>query len=494
MHFVKMKQLNQIKDIGNYNISINIPNHYTFADKLVEIIYKILIYNNIISTNYYEMKPEDLRPIKLNKFHKDKTENMIVFGQALNFNCRSTADIIRDLSYDEPQKVFVVITSMENVERYTAMKKILGKNFTWFINIKGDFTTSERHKYIEQKLKCNHLKVSNTCNFIEKLEIKEIAEIDKDLLYVIVKAKANNIKTINDKFLSTLTLRNQFKNIVRPDKPAMQELDELIGLDDIKHRIKQIVNYVKINKSRNQLPMLHMAFLGNPGSGKTEVARLVGRIFYEEGILPKSNFIEASRVDLIGQYIGQTAIKTQDVINSALGGTLLIDEAYALDPKESGKDFGAESISTLIKAMEDKRQELCVILTGYQQPMQDLLISNSGFNSRIQFKLHFKDYTPEELYLIFRKLAKDDNYKLDKNLKQLLIEHFENAQKQDDFGNARYIRSMLEKIKMQQAQRVAEDTTADIDLIKVADIATVIKYLNEEKPKEKLQIGFKATT
>ena len=494
MHFVKMKQLNQIKDIGNYNISINIPNHYTFADKLVEIIYKILIYNNIISTNYYEMKPEDLRPIKLNKFHKDKTENMIVFGQALNFNCRSTADIIRDLSYDEPQKVFVVITSMENVERYTAMKKILGKNFTWFINIKGDFTTSERHKYIEQKLKCNHLKVSNTCNFIEKLEIKEIAEIDKDLLYVIVKAKANNIKTINDKFLSTLTLRNQFKNIVRPDKPAMQELDELIGLDDIKHRIKQIVNYVKINKSRNQLPMLHMAFLGNPGSGKTEVARLVGRIFYEEGILPKSNFIEASRVDLVGQYIGQTAIKTQDVINSALGGTLLIDEAYALDPKESGKDFGAESISTLIKAMEDKRQELCVILTGYQQPMQDLLKSNCGFNSRIQFKLYFKDYTPNELYQIFKKMVKDDKYKLDKNFKPLLIEHFENAQKQDDFGNARYIRSMLEKIKMQQAQRVAEDTTADIDLIKVADIATVIKYLNEEKPKEKLQIGFKATT
>ena len=140
--------------------------------------------------------------------------------------------------------------------------------------------------------------------------------------------------------------------------------------------------------------------------------------------------------------------------------------------------------------MEDKRQELCVILTGYQQPMQDLLKSNCGFNSRIQFKLHFKDYTPEELYLIFRKLAKDDNYKLDKNLKQLLIEHFEQAKKQEDFGNARYVRSMFEKIKMEQAQRVAEDTTADIDLIKVADIATVINYLNDERPKQKLQIGF----
>ena len=490
MQFVNLKKLKQIKDIGNYNICITVSENYNYIDKLIETIYKILSYNGVVSTSYYEMKPADLRPMKLNNFSKDRTEDMIVFGQALNFNFRSTDDIIRDLSYAEPNKVFVVITNMNKGQRYDFLHKTLSDTFTWFINIKGDYTTSERHKYIEQKLKSNHLKVSSTCNFIEKLETKEIAEIDKDLLYVIVKAKANNIKTINDKFLSKLTLRNQFKNIVKPEKSAIQELDDLIGLDDIKHRIKQIVNYVKVNKSRNQLPMLHMCFLGNPGSGKTEVARLAAKIFYEEGILPNGKFIEASRVDLVGQYIGQTAIKTQEVINSALGGTLLIDEAYALDPKDSGKDFGAESISTLIKAMEDKRQELCVILTGYQQPMQDLLKSNCGFNSRIQFKLHFKDYTPEELYLIFRKLAKDDNYKLDKNLKQLLIEHFEQAKKQEDFGNARYVRSMFEKIKMEQAQRVAEDTTADIDLIKVADIATVINYLNDERPKQKLQIGF----
>ena len=490
MQFVNLKKLKQIKDIGNYNICITVPENYNYIDKLIETIYKILSYNGVVSTSYYEMKPADLRPMKLNKFSKDRTEDMIVFGQALNFNFRSTDDIIRDLSYAEPNKVFVVITNMNKGQRYDFLHKTLSDTFTWFINIKGDYTTSEKHKYIKHKLKCNHLKISNTCNLIKELETKEITEIEKDLLYVIVKAKANNITTINDKFLSTLTLRNQFKNIVKPDKTAIQELDELIGLDDVKHRIKQIVNYVKVNKSRNQLPMLHMAFLGNPGSGKTEVARLVGRIFYEEGILPKANFIEASRVDLVGQYVGQTAIKTQEVINTALGGTLLIDEAYALDPKDSGKDFGAESISTLIKAMEDKRQELCVILTGYQQPMQDLLKSNCGFNSRIQFKLYFKDYTPEELYKIFKKMVKDDKYKLDKRLKPLLLEHFEQAQKQDDFGNARYARSMLEKIKMQQAQRITEDTAADIDLIKVADIATVINYLDEERPKEKFKIGF----
>lgn len=304
MQFVNLKKLKQIKDIGNYNICITVPENYNYIDKLIETIYKILSYNGVVSTSYYEMKPADLRPMKLNKFSKDRTEDMIVFGQALNFNFRSTDDIIRDLSYAEPNKVFVVITNMNKGQRYDFLHKTLSDTFTWFINIKGDYTTSEKHKYIEQKLKCNHLKISNTCNLIKELETKEIAEIEKDLLYIIVKAKANNITTINDKFLSTLTLRNQFKNIVKPEKSAMEELDELIGLDGIKHKIKQIVNYIKVNISRNQLPMLHMTFNGPVGVGKTTVARIVGKIFAEQHILSDRNsFIEIHARDLVGKYV-----------------------------------------------------------------------------------------------------------------------------------------------------------------------------------------------
>lgn len=491
MQFVNLKKLKQIKDIGNYNICITVPENYNYIDKLIETIYKILSYNGVVSTSYYEIKPADLRPMKLNKFSKDRNEDMIVFGQALNFNFRSTDDIIRDLSYAEPNKVFVVITTMSKGQRCDFLRRTLSDTFTWFINIIGDYTTSEKNKYIKQKLKCNHLKISNTCNIIKELETKEIAEIEKDLLYIIVKAKANNITTINDKFLSTLTLRNQFKNIVKPDKTAMQELDELIGLDDVKHRIKQIVNYVKVNKSRNQLPMLHMCFLGNPGSGKTECAKLIAGILKEENIL-NGNFINATRSDLVAGYVGQSALKTRDILKKAKGGVILIDECYTLF-SESAVDFSHEVVAEIVKFMEEER-DTCVIFAGYTQETEEFLKSNSGLTSRIQFKLYFKDYTPEELYKIFKKMVKDDKYKLDKKLKPLLIEHFKQAQKQDDFGNARYVRSMLEKIKMAQAQRVVEDTTADVDLIKVVDIATVIKYLNEEKPKEKLQIGFKATT
>lgn len=164
---------------------------------------------------------------------------------------------------------------------------------------------------------------------------------------------------------------------------------------------------------------------------------------------------------------------------------------YSLDPKDSGKDYGAEAIAELIKAMEDNRDNLCVILAGYEQPMEELLKTNSGFSSRIQFKLYFDNYSSEELYLIFRKMCKDRQYKLDSNIKPLFIEDFENAEKQNGFGNARYCRSLLEKVLMIQAQRVATDTTADTDLIKKCDILDTLTQIQEQQPKMvKQKIGF----
>ena len=164
---------------------------------------------------------------------------------------------------------------------------------------------------------------------------------------------------------------------------------------------------------------------------------------------------------------------------------------YSLDPKDSGKDYGAEAIAELIKAMEDNRDNLCVILAGYEQPMEELLKTNSGFSSRIQFKLYFDNYSSEELYLIFRKMCKDRQYKLDSNIKPLFIEDFENAKKQNGFGNARYCRSLLEKVLMIQAQRVATDTTADTDLIKKCDILDTLTQIQEQQPKMvKQKIGF----
>lgn len=224
--------------------------------------------------------------------------------------------------------------------------------------------------------------------------------------------------------------------------------------------------------------------------GKNEVAKFVGQIFKEENILPQGQFVEVSRADLVAPYIGQTAIKTQEVINRAKGGVLFIDEAYSLDPKESDKDFGAECISTLIKAMEDYRNDLCVILAGYAEDMEHLLNANRGFKSRIQFRLKFNDYTADELYQILKKMVKDDGYKLSSNIKSVLLEHFEKVRKQDNFGNGRYVRSLFEKLKFEQADRCATDTTADVNTITKADVINVIEHLELNIPKEKNKIGF----
>lgn len=164
---------------------------------------------------------------------------------------------------------------------------------------------------------------------------------------------------------------------------------------------------------------------------------------------------------------------------------------YSLNPKDSGKDYGAEAIAELIKVMEDNRDNLCVILAGYTNEMEELLKSNTGFASRIQFKLYFNNYSSEELYLIFRKMCKDRQYKLDSNIKLLLIEHFEKTKKQEGFGNARYSRSLLEKVLMVQAQRVAIDTTVDINLITKLDIENTLNQIQEQQPQKiKQKIGF----
>ena len=207
----------------------------------------------------------------------------------------------------------------------------------------------------------------------------------------------------------------------------------LFRSEEVKEQIKKVINFISLSKNRNNMPMLHMCFNGNPGTGKTTVARIVGKIFAEENILSdKEVFVEAQRNDLIGKYVGHTAPKTQDVINKALGGVLFIDEAYSIASyiqDEGGRDYGAECIATLLKGMEDNRNNLCVILAGYTEEMNHMLNVNPGFKSRIQFTINFPDYNEEELYTIFRNLCKNEKYKLSNNIKQELIKHFEIAKK-----------------------------------------------------------------
>ena len=230
------------------------------------------------------------------------------------------------------------------------------------------------------------------------------------------------------------------------------ELDGYIGLDAVKQEVRNLINLVTVYRLRkeNGLPTtdlsLHMVFSGNPGTGKTTVARLMARIYHSLGILSKGQLVEVDRSGLVAGYVGQTAIKTRKVIDSALGGVLFIDEAYALNGR-SENDFGQEAIDTILKAMEDHRDDLVVIVAGYDGLMDDFIHSNPGLESRFNRFLHFDDYTPEELLQIFERQCEKGCYTLAEDAREPVKDALEEASADAvSFGNARGVRNLFEKI------------------------------------------------
>ena len=245
-----------------------------------------------------------------------------------------------------------------------------------------------------------------------------------------------------------------------------EELDNLIGLDEVKKEVRTLANFVKLQKQRQdkglKSPKLsyHLVFTGSPGTGKTTVARIVARIYKDLGILKKGHTVETDRSGLVGQYVGQTAPKTNQIVDSAMNGVLFIDEAYALVPEHSSQDYGQEAISTLLKRMEDNRDSLVVIIAGYPNEMKRFIDSNPGLQSRFTRYINFPDYTPDELVRIFYMYMKKNEYTLSKDGDALLSEKLEYivAHKDRNFGNARYVRNVFEKAIQQQANRLAKQT------------------------------------
>lgn len=263
---------------------------------------------------------------------------------------------------------------------------------------------------------------------------------------------------------------------------VLKELDELIGLENVKKQIHNFVNQAKVFKMREEqgLPnpnmSYHLVFTGNPGTGKTTVARIVGRIYKALGILSNGNLVETDRSGLVGGYVGQTAIKTQEVISSALGGVLFIDEAYSLTRSESANDFGTEAIDTLLKAMEDKRSDFVVISAGYDNEMDKFIQSNPGLKSRFKTFVHFEDYTGKEMFDIFMINCKKYNYVIDDSAKSILNSYFDYLymNRGKNFGNGRDVRNIFENTITNQSQRVAKITNASkltLQTIMVEDLA-----------------------
>ena len=258
------------------------------------------------------------------------------------------------------------------------------------------------------------------------------------------------------------------------------ELNELIGLEGIKREVNNLINTVTVYKLRRENGLktvdmsLHMVFSGNPGTGKTMIARLMSRIYKSLGMLQKGHLVEVDRSGLVAGYVGQTATKTSAVIEKALGGVLFIDEAYALNGK-SENDFGQEAIDTLLKAMEDHRDDLVVIVAGYDGLMDQFIHSNPGLESRFNRYLHFDDYSTEEMLAILDLQLKKGQYQLTEQARKDVADYITAANTSSiSFGNARGVRNIFERLLVAQANRLAQGqdlTKEDLMTITEADVA-----------------------
>jgi len=242
---------------------------------------------------------------------------------------------------------------------------------------------------------------------------------------------------------------------------VLDELDrELIGLQPIKTRIREIAALLLVARVREQRglaterPTLHMSFTGRPGTGKTTVALRMAKMLNQLGYVRKGHLVVATRDDLVGQYVGHTAPKTKETIKRAMGGVLFIDEAYYLYRPENERDYGQEAIEMLLQVMENQREDLVVILAGYKERMETFFQSNPGFHSRVAHHLDFPDYTVDELMAIAAVMLEQQHYALDDAARRVFREYLELRMAQPHFANARSVRNALDRAKLRQANRL----------------------------------------
>ena len=303
--------------------------------------------------------------------------------------------------------------------------------------------------------------ILNIINFITKsgknddIRVRNIAVSLKDSLFLLY-----GIRRIEE-----LCKTHEEKNSIESEKTLeelLNELNGLIGLETVKSKINDLIAFQRIQQLRKKQGLtvssntLHLAFTGNPGTGKTTVARIVGRIYKQIGLLSKGHFMEVSRTDLIAGYQGQTALKVKSVIDKARGGVLFIDEAYSITENDHSDSYGRECLTELTKALEDYRNDLVVIVAGYTEPMKVFFESNPGLKSRFNTFIEFEDYNATELFEILQLMCNEGDYVLTETAANKLKQIFEYSvmNKKENFANGRFVRNVYENIIMNQARRL----------------------------------------
>jgi len=347
--------------------------------------------------------------------------------------------------------------------------KICGILTTNLIKV-GVFMTNNNnvsHNYIIERFKKGEISITDAFIQLTSIDNKSTPDIKYNLTdRKNIKKKLNNnigneLNKLNKEFNKEsnrdLKQNQSTENMI---ECYLNEMEGLVGLKDIKKIIKEYIAFIKVQKLRERYRLkatpvvMHMIFKGNPGTGKTTMARIIGKIFQEIGFLKNGDIIEADRADLVGEYIGHTAQKTKKIIQKALGGVLFIDEAYSL-ARGGEKDFGKEAIDTMVKAMEDNKDNLIIILAGYRKEMDFFLQTNPGLRSRFAIQIDFPDYSIDQLVEIAELMYKEREYILDKSSKHYIYNVLTKVRNNEDInGNARSVRNLIERSIRQQAKRI----------------------------------------